>query len=297
MDVRILEYFLVVTREENITKAAELLYVTQPTLSRQLIQLEEELGVKLFHRGKHKIVLTNDGLLLKRRAQEIVLLLNKAKQELTHKEEILTGEIAIGCGEIYNMKSLAQILNSFRKKHPLVRFSIFSAVADDVKDRMDNGVLDIGLFVEPIDIIKYEFIRMPLKETWGIVVNRNSHLAQKEFISPEDLLGTPIIIPKRETVQNELSNWFGYYYAQLNIIANYNLLNNAAVMAEENLGVVLCLRRVNFSKKLRFIPLSPQLETGAILAWMKHQNYPCVTDQFIKHIKNYYRGLMSSDKE
>ena len=297
MDIRILRYFLITTREENITKAAELLNITQPTLSRQLMQLEDDLGVKLFNRGKQKITLTKDGLLLKRRAQEIVQLLDKTKQELTSNDEELIGEISLGCGEVYNMKCLAQIIKAFRKEHPLVRISIFSAIADDVKDRMDNGILDLGLFVEPVDISKYEFIRMPLKEIWGIVVNKDSSLAQKKSVFPEDFIGIPLIIPKREAVQNELANWFGDYYARLDIAATYNLANNAAVMALENFGVVLCLRRINLSAELHFVPLSPQLETGAVLAWKKHQDYSLVTDHFIKYVKGYYRNIISPETE
>lgn len=160
MELRVLKYFLMVAREENITKAAQLLHVTQPTLSRQLMQLEEELGVQLFHRGKHKVTLTEDGMLLRRRAQELVSLSEKTKMELQHKEGMPTGEIAIGCGETKSMAALSGKMVSFRQKYPLVQFSIYSAIADDIKERLEKGLLDMGLLVEPVDISKYEFIRI-----------------------------------------------------------------------------------------------------------------------------------------
>lgn len=177
MEFRVLKYFLMVAREENITKAAALLHLTQPTLSRQLMQLEAELGVKLFHRSKHSIILTEDGMLLKRRAQEIISLSDKTVQELSHKEDVLSGEIAIGCGETKNMLFLSEQIRKFRQKYPLVQFSIHSAIADDIKERIEKGTLDIGLLMEPVDVGKYKFIRMPQKEKWGILVRKDSELA------------------------------------------------------------------------------------------------------------------------
>ena len=191
MELRVLRYFLMVAREENITRAAGLLHVTQPTLSRQLIQLEEELGVKLFHRNKYRITLTEEGLLLKQRAQEIVALSDKAKQELTKSEGTLSGEIAIGCAEARSFSVLAGQIVAFRKLYPRVRFRIYSATADDVKDRMENGLLDMGLLMEPVDIGRYAFIRMPVRERYGVLVRRDSPLAEKESVRPEDLVGMP----------------------------------------------------------------------------------------------------------
>ena len=157
MELRVLKYFLMVAREENITKAASLLHITQPTLSRRLMQLEEELGTTLFRRSNHSIVLTDDGMLLKRRAREIVALAEKTEQEFSHKEEALTGEISIGCGETRNMSFLSRQIALFRKEHPLVQFNIYSANADDIKERIEKGLLDFGLLMEPVDIGKYEF--------------------------------------------------------------------------------------------------------------------------------------------
>ena len=289
MEFRVLKYFLMVAREENITKAAALLHLTQPTLSRQLMQLEAELGVKLFHRSKHSIILTEDGMLLKRRAQEIVSLSDKTVQELSHKEDVLSGEIAIGCGETKNMLFLSEQIKKFRQKYPLVQFSIHSAIADDIKERIEKGILDIGLLMEPVDIGKYEFIRMPQKEKWGILVRKDSELAAKESINPKDLTNVPLIMVKRELVKNELASWFGDYYEELQITATYNLILNAASMVERGVGVVLCFDLgATFYEDLCFIPLAPTLETGSVLVWKKNQTLGAATSQFMRYLRNAF---------
>ena len=292
MEFRVLKYFLMVAREENITKAAALLHLTQPTLSRQLMQLEEELGVTLFHRSKHSIILTEDGMLLKRRAQEIVSLSDKTVQELSHKEDVLSGEIAIGCGETKNMLFLSEQIKKFRQKYPLVQFSIHSAIADDIKERIEKGVLDIGLLMEPVDVGKYEFIRMPQKEKWGILVRKDSELAAKESINPKDLTNVPLIMVKRELVKNELASWFGDYYEGLQIAATYNLILNAASMVERGVGVALCFDLgAAFYEDLCFIPLAPTLETGSVLVWKKNQTLGAATSQFMRFLRNAFQAL------
>lgn len=292
MEFRVLKYFLMVAREENITKAAALLHLTQPTLSRQLMQLEAELGVKLFHRSKHSIILTEDGMLLKRRAQEIVSLSDKTVQELSHKEDMLSGEIAIGCGETKNMLFLSEQIKKFRQKYPLVQFSIHSAIADDIKERIEKGVLDIGLLMEPVDVGKYEFIRIPQKEKWGILVRKDSELAAKESINPTDLTNVPLIMVKRELVKNELASWFGDYYEGLRIAATYNLILNAASMVECGVGVALCFDLgAAFYEDLCFIPLAPTLETGSVLVWKKNQTLGASTSQFMRFLKNAFQAL------
>lgn len=292
MEFRVLKYFLMVAREENITKAAALLHLTQPTLSRQLMQLEEELGVTLFHRSKHSIILTEDGMLLKRRAQEIVSLSDKTVQELSHKEDVLSGEIAIGCGETKNMLFLSEQIKKFRQKYPLVQFSIHSAIADDIKERIEKGILDIGLLMEPVDVGKYEFIRMPQKEKWGILVRKDSELAAKESINPKDLTNVPLIMVKRELVKNELASWFGDYYEGLQIAATYNLILNAASMVERGVGVALCFDLgAAFYEDLCFIPLAPTLETGSVLVWKKNQTLGAATSQFVRFLRNAFQAL------
>ena len=291
MELRVLNYFLMVAREENITKAAQLLHVTQPTLSRQLMQLEEELGVQLFHRGKHNVTLTEDGLLLRRRAQELVTLSEKTKQELQHKEEIISGEIAIGCGEARSMSILSGGMNAFRDSYPMVQFSIYSATADEIKERIEKGLLDMGLLTEPVDISKYEFIRMPIKDRWGILVRSDSPLAERNAVTPDDLRGFPLIIAQRELVKNELASWFGSIFEQLEIAATYNLIVNAANMVEKRMGVALCFDLSVSFENLCFVPLVPRIETGTVLVWKKNQTLTAANTKFTQHMKEYILGI------
>lgn len=287
MELRVLRYYLMVAREENITKAAQLLHITQPTLSRQLMQLEEELGVELFHRSKHNIILTEDGMLLKRRAQELISLSDKTIQELSHKDDLLSGEIAIGCGETRSMSFLTEQMKSFQQEHSLVQFSIYSAIADDIKERIEKGILDMGLLTEPVDIGKYEFIRMPYKERWGILVQKDSPLASKESVCPEDLAGVPLLMVKRELVKNELASWFGDYYEQIHISATYNLIVNAATMVKSGIGVALCFDLgAIYYEDLCFLPLAPALETGSVIVWKKNQTLSAAVSHFIQSVKN-----------
>ena len=222
MELRVLKYFLVVAREENITRAAALLHVTQPTLSRQLMQLEEKLGVKLFRRGKYHVSLTEDGMLLRRRAQEIVELADKTEQEFQRQEGELAGDISIGTGESNSMTDLSRKIADFRAGHPLVRFHIYSATADEIQERLEKGLLDLGMLMEPVDIGRYEFARLPRRDRWGIWVDQGHPLAGKESVTPEDLLGVPLLLPRRERVQQELSGWFGEKFEQVEVAATYN---------------------------------------------------------------------------
>lgn len=288
MELRVLKYFLVVAREENITKAASLLHVTQPTLSRQMMQLEDELGVKLFHRGKYHITLTDDGMLLKRRAQEIIELTDKTVKEFSRENGELTGEIAIGCAETKNMTFLSRRMADFRREHPLVQFYMYSAIADDIKERIEKGILDMGLFMEPVDIGKYEFIRLPDKEQWGILVRADSPLAQKDVVTPQDLLNTPLLIGRRELVQNELANWFGDVYDKADIAAHYNLILNAANMVKNGVGAAIGFDFDISYDALKFVPLWPTLETGAVIAWKKNQIFSPAAAAFIQSVKDSF---------
>lgn len=293
MELRVLKYFLIVAREENITKAASLLHITQPTLSRQLMQLEEELGVKLLRRNRHNVVLTDDGMLLKRRAQEIVELSDKAKQELSHQEETLTGDIAIGCGETCGMAHLADLMLSFREKYPLVRFRVHSSTADDIKDRIEKGLLDMGLLIEPVELRKYEMIRFPLQERWGILTRRDSPLAEKDEMIPADLLHTPLILPGREAVREELAGWFGECFEQVTVAAAYNLLINAAIMVKHHVGTALCLDLgTTLYDELCFVPLSPSTRSGVVLVWKKSQASSKAVEKFIEHTRNAEQAFL-----
>lgn len=291
MELRVLEYFLMVASEENITKAAEQLHVTQPTLSRQLSQLEDELGVKLFQRGQHGIALTEDGMLLRRRALEIIALSDKAKYELSRSEDVISGEIAIGSGETKNIQALTGMVAEFRTAHPDVTFDIYTAMADDIKERLERGLVDVGVLIEPVDISQYHFLRLPGKEKTGVLVRTDSPLAQKEAICPEDLVGIPLMMVKRPYFRNEISNWFGEYYEQIKIVATYNLIYNAAIMVRNHIGAALCIELESHFDDLCFRPLCPTQENSIVLVWKKEQTLPTATRYFIEYIKKCLKSI------
>lgn len=292
MELRVLQYFLAVAREENITKAAALLHITQPTLSRQLMQMEDELDVKLFRRGKHNILLTEDGMLLRRRAQEIVDLAEKTARELKHEEEAVSGEISIGCGETQNMKPLSEMMASFQQKYPDVNFNIYTAIADDVKERLENGILDMGLLLEPVEISRYHYVKMPLKEKWHVLMRRDSQLAGKQRVMPQDLAGIPLIIAKRQSVRNVLENWFGYGKEKLHVVSTCNISHyNQSVMVESGIGMALVMEFSCNQDTLCLRPLEPSLESGCVLVWTKNQALSPAMLRFIEHAKEYLEGI------
>ena len=293
MELRVLNYFLMVSQEENITKAAQLLHVTQPTLSRQLMQLENELGVKLFERSNHSIVLTSDGLLLKRRAQEIVSLAEKTKRELTTEKE-LSGEIEIGSGEFKSFSLLADVIAAFSAKHPGVRFHLNSGNADTIKERLENGGLDIGLLADPVDISRYEFTRLPQKETWGIIAHNDFAIAKRPFVTPKDLIGLPLILPHRRMVREEIQNWFGDLYGDVNVFATYDLLYNAAIMAQKKMGIILTIELESRFDEVKFVPFAPKMEFGSVLVWKKNQIQSAAMEAFIDFSKKYVKSISAN---
>ena len=300
MELRVLNYFLAIAREENITRAAQSLHVTQPTLSRQIAQLEEELGVQLFTRSNHHINLTEEGMLLKRRAQELLSLADKTKRELLHREDALAGEITIGSGEFQSTHFLSQLIASFREKHPLVRYEIYSGNSTNIQDYMERGLLDLGLMTEPVDIRKYDFVCASQKETCGIWVRRDSELAQKEAVSPEDLIPYPLILPSGSVTNSRIENWFGDYAAEIKLAATGNLLYNQAMMAQSRIGISIGIRLECEYQDLCFVPLSPALEYGTVLAWKKEQFFSPATTAFIEHIKHdakeYAKGIDGDER-
>jgi len=286
MEIRVLKYFLTIAREENITRAAEQLHITQPTLSRQIMQLEEELGVRLFQRNRVNVVLTEEGRLLRRRAQEILELADKAEQEIIQNRETVAGEIGIGCGETRNMECLSRLMATFRQKYPDVTFNIYTAIADDVKERLENGTLDFGLLMEPVEISRYNFVRMPLRERWCALMRRDSPLAEKETITPADLIGIPLLIARRRSVRNELENWFGEYYRQMQIVATTNLsYSNRSIMVENHVGVALAHEFEFHGDTLCQRPLSPQIGNRSVLVWRKEQVFSSAVTKFIEHVR------------
>ena len=312
MELRVLRYFLAVAQEENITRAAALLHLTQPTLSRQLMQLEKELGTKLFRRSQHRIVLTEagkgsnllvsddgyDGAVIMLTGefarvdfgglgeQEIVELADKTEQEFLCRESELSGEVAIGAGETRSRTFLSRLMASFRQIHPLVRFRIYSATADDVKQRLECGLLDMGLLAEPVEVGRYAFWRMPEKDRWGVLVRKDAPLARLMGVTPADLAGGPLLLSGRERVQAELASWFGEYWNKLDVAATYNLILNAANMVENGVGVAIGFDLGNFSDNLKFLPLLPEVETGTVLAWKRDQIFSAAVSQFHEYIQN-----------
>ena len=288
MEIRVLRYFLTVVREESITKASEVLHITQPTLSRQLAQMEEEIGVKLFDRGTRKIRLTNEGVLLRRRAEEILQLVDKTEKELVEQEEQVEGRISIGCGEIASVQMLPELIRNFHQKYPLVTFDIFTATADLVKEQMDKGLLDVGLLLEPIEMGKYEFIRLGMKEKWVVLMPPDDPLARKEAVTADDLAKLPLILPRRMQVQSELASWFGDYYKNLNILFTSNLSTNGAVMVSRGLAYSLVIEgAVPFwdSSKIACRPLYPNLMATSVLAWKREQPFSLAATKFIEYAK------------
>lgn len=290
MDIRVLQYFLAVAREESITKAAEALHMTQPPLSRQLKDLEDELGKQLFIRGNRKITLTEEGLILRKRAEEMIELMEKTKSEVRTSGESISGDIYIGGGETEGFRLIAKAIEQLRKQYPHIRFHLFSGNADDVTERLDNGLLDFGVLIEPADVGKYDFVRLPVQNRWGLLLRRDHPLAQKEGISPNDLRNLPLIASRQSLAHNELSGWLGKQYESLNIVATYNLINNAALLAEENVGCLLCLDRIipeYESSRLCFRTLIPKVEAGLALVWKKYQVFSKAAEAFLTILQTY----------
>lgn len=291
MELRVLNYFLAIAREENFTKAANMLHVTQPTLSRQIADLEQELGVKLFIRSNHNIILTEDGMILKRRAQEILSLADKTKRDFLQKGETLSGTISIGSGEFRSTKYLAKIIAEFHKKYPDVRYEIYSGNAGNIRDYIERGFLDIGLMSEPIDIRKYNLISMPVNEQWGVFVPNDSPLSKKIRISPEDLTGMSVITATGDFNQSRIGKWLGNYKDRVEIVATANLPYNEAVLAQENMGVMLSINLNCTYENLRFIPLFPVLEVSTALAWKKEQTFSTATSEFMEFTRKYLKSI------
>lgn len=290
MEIRLLRYFLAVAQEESISKAADILHITQPTLSRQLMDLEKELNTKLLIRGKRnkKITLTDDGKLLKSRAQEIIDLTNKTESEFLFVDKNISGDIFIGGGETDAIRLIARTIRHLSLEYPNIKYHFYSGNGEDVKEKLNKGLLDFGVFIEPIDKKEYGFIQLPQNDTWGILMRKDSDLAKKEFIESDDLINIPLFSSRQYLVKNLISGWLGFDFEKLNIVGTYNLLYNASIMVEEGLGYALCIDKlINISgeSKLCFKPLKPKLEAGILVAWTKNQPLSKIAKLFIKKLQ------------
>ncbi len=287
MELRVLRYFLAVAREQTISGAAEALHVTQPTLSRQLKELEEELGKKLFIRGNRKVTLTEEGIFLRNRAQEIIDLADKTEADFAASDEIISGDIYIGGGETDAMRLIAKAVKNLQQDYPHINYHLFSGNGDDVAERLDKGLLDFGILIEPADITKYDYLRLPAVDTWGVLMRKNSPLAELDNIKPENLMELPLLCSRQTLVRNEISGWLGDDYEKLNIVMSYNLVYNAALMVEEGVGYALCLDRlVNTTgdSNLCFRPLEPPLRSSLNIVWKKYQVFSKAAEKFLMYL-------------
>lgn len=288
MDIRVLQYFLAVAREESITKAAERLHMTQPPLSRQLKDLEEELGKQLFIRGSKKVTLTEDGILLRKRAEELVDLMEKTKAEMTSSSENISGDIHIGCGETEAISFLAQAAWDLQQEYPLIHYHLYSGDAERVLERLDKGLIDFGPLVGPVDINKYDYMRLPFKDTWGVLMRKDSPLAEKEKITAEDLWDKPLILSHQTSINSEMFSWLKTDLSKLNIAATYDLIYNASLFVKKGFGYVIALDRLintTGDSTLCFRPLSPALEAGLCIVWKKHQVFSRASNAFLKQLQ------------
>lgn len=298
MELRVLRYFVAVAREESISAAAEFLHISQPTLSRQLMDLEEELGKKLFIRGNRKISLTEEGLLLRKRAEEMLKLAERTQAEISAPSEVLTGDVFIGGGETDAMRLLAKVIKKFQKEYPDVHYHLYSGNADDVTERLDKGLLDFGVLIEPADKRKYDYISLPVTDQWGLLMLKDSELATLKYIKPEHLSNIPLIVSQQSQVSNELSGWFGKDLDTLTIIGTYNLVYNASLMVEEGIGYALCLDKlVNTSgdSPLHFVPLDGNLTARLVLVWKKYQFFSKVTEKFLDQMQKEFHDFHKSN--
>lgn len=288
IETRLLYYFLTVAKEQNITNAAKRLHITQPTLSRQMVQLEEEIGANLFLRGSRPLTLTNEGLLLMRRAEEILDLVEKTKVELSMQEEQVEGVISIGCGELAAVKLLSEWIAGFCGKYPQVAFEVYTANADQIKRRIDEGLTDVGLLLEPADMECYEYVRMPVKERWAAVMPSGVPLAKREYVTAKDLADIPVIMPSRRKVYDEVANWFGDYYENLKMAGVSNLSTNAALLARAGIGYALIIEGgLPFLERSEVcvVPLYPELTATSVLAWKRGQPFSAAVSRFLEYIK------------
>lgn len=298
MELRVLRYFLAVAREESISRAANSLHLTQPTLSRQIIDLEQELGTKLFIRSKRKITLTDAGVRLRRRAEDIVDLMDKTEAEFFEPEDVISGDVYIGSGETHAMQLIANAIHHIQAEHPLVRFHLHSGNADDVLERLDKGLLDFGLLIEPANHAKYDSLSLPAVDVWGVLMRRDSPLADRHTIRPQDLWDAPLMLSRQRFVSNEIAGWFQKDFKTLHLVATYNLVYNASLLVEEGVGYALCLDKLvntTGSSALCFRPLEPRLEAGLMLVWKKHQVFSKASELFLWNLQSSFNTASKLD--
>lgn len=287
IETRLLQYFLTVAQELNITKAAETLYITQPTLSKQMMELEQQLGKQLFIRGKRKLTLTEEGEYLRDRAREILELLNNTEATFHTEEQTLRGHITIGCGETIAMDQIAKILAEFHKRHPNVQFHTHSGDADMILERLDKGLVDMGLLLGPMRQEKYDYLNIHKKDIYGLLMPIDCDLAQQEAVNIDQLKSLPMILSEQTFSGHQDLEWFGADYSVLNVVATYNLIYNATFLVEHGIGYALCLDRLvnTQGRNLTFRPITPELSVGLYIVTKKYQTFSPAVKAFLEKLK------------
>ena len=291
MELRVLQYFLAVAREQSISGAAEFLHLSQPTLSRQLKDLEEELGKQLFIRGNRKITLTEEGVLLRKRAGEILELVKKTEQEIALSDDTVAGDIYIGAGETDAIRVIAKAAQQLQRKYPEVRLHIASGDAADVVEKLDKGLIDFGVLFDPQDLSKYNYLKIPEKDTCGVLMRRDAALAQKACIRPEDLWDKPLILSRQHREGSALLMWLNRSEADLHIVATYSLLYNGSILVNEGIGYAITLDRIinTNGSNLCFRPLAPTLQAGLCVVWKKYQVFTKAAELFLDSLQQTIR--------
>ena len=292
MELRVLQYFLAVTREQSISGAAESLHLSQPTLSRQLKDMEKELGKQLMIRGNRKITLTEEGMILRKRAEEILDLVQKTEQEITISDDTVAGDVYIGAGETDAVHLLAKAARQLQHSYPDIHYHISSGDTKDVLENLDKGLIDFGLLFGSVDTSKYEYLEFPVKDTYGILMRNDSPLAERARICPKDLWDKPLIINRNTRDGDLLTTWLGKKIDELNVTATYNLLFNASLMVDEGLGYALALDKIintTGDSNLCFIPCEPELNVGMNLIWKKYQIFPKASQKYLEELQKFLK--------
>lgn len=287
MELRVLRYFLTVAREENITNAANVLHITQPTLSRQIRDLEEELGQKLFVRNSHSVSLTSEGMLLRKRAEEILELVQKTEQEISQPDYMVSGDVYIGAGETVGVHFLTRTARKLNEQFPEIHFHIVSGDGVEVCELLDKGLIDFGLVFDHVDQKKYHSFALPYRDVWGILMRRDSPLAQKKTVTPEDLESQPLLVSRQIRKASFLPEWFGDQWNMANIVGTYTLAFNGSLMVEDGMGYALCLDRIiNVEgSALCFRPLEPERTAGMHLIWKKYQIFSRAAEKYLEQLE------------
>lgn len=298
MELRVLQYFLAVAREQSISAAAETLHLSQPTLSRQLKDLELELGKQLMIRGSRRITLTEEGMLLRKRAEEILDLVHKTETEIIDSEETLSGSVCIGSGETDAVRLLARAAETMRQLYPHVRFQISSGDACDVSESLDKGLIDFGILIGGTDFSYYNSMEIPVRDTWGILMRKDAPLAEKNTICPEDLWEQPLILSRQTCNSSDIIQWLQRDQEQINLVATYNLVYNASLLVDEGLGYAFVLDKLinTNGSNLCFRPLEPRLDVGLSVVWKKYQLFSKPAEKFLEILKAQFRSGAASSR-